>query len=386
MENKRLHFIDGYKGLLCFMIMQGHFWNIYRLTSGVSPLDHGGMDGFVQWGSKWFLIASFWLYAFLIISGYLLSRSKVKSIPDLLIKTVSRFLRLFIPILGACLVIFVLAKTVGFHAQETRQFFKSTWFQKFYQEAFVWYDVITESFRAMFNGACEFNAPFWVIKDMLLSSVLIYGCKLLAHALQKKLRWIPRLLPLLLFLGYFVQDSQVVAACLAGFLIGYYEDDVKLFTEKFWKFCLLFAMLYGGYMWLMSRGVRPAVFDKVTGYTLIHCFLLITLNRFSVLQRIFSAKPFFLAGKISFGVYAFHWPVICSVGSLLLILGIGQSWDPVVTVLTAFFGSVVATVALSVGYLFTVEKFGDFLVKQVRSLGGLLTREKPIAEATKDGR
>ncbi len=38
MKNKRLHFIDGYKGLLCFMIMFCHFWNIYRLTTGESTV------------------------------------------------------------------------------------------------------------------------------------------------------------------------------------------------------------------------------------------------------------------------------------------------------------------------------------------------------------
>ncbi|MBQ7817715.1 MAG: acyltransferase [Oscillospiraceae bacterium] len=372
MEKKRLHFIDGYKGLLCLMIMVGHFWNIYRLTSGASPLDHRVLDAFNEWGSKWVLVATVWLYAFMAISGYLLSFSKIKSTPDLLTKSVSRFLRLFIPILGACLIIFGISKVVGFYAGDTAEFFKNTWFQKYYKKAFVFADVFKQSWRAMFDGACAFNSPFWVIKDMLLASVLIYVCKLVDHTYQKKTHW----LPLLLTLCFLLLDNQVATACFAGFLIGYYDEELRVLTAKFWTFLVVSAVIYFAFTWLSEAKVCPSVIDKVTGYTLIHCFLLITLNRFSILQKIFSAKPFLLVGKISFGIYAFHWPVICSVGSWMLIRGIKQNWHPVLTLGTAFLVSLGATVVLAIGYYFTVEKFGDFTVKQVRKLGGLLEKEK----------
>lgn len=372
MEKKRMHYIDGYKGLLCLMILIGHFWNIYRLTSGASPLDHRVFDDFNEWGSKWALVATFWLYAFMAISGYLLSFSKIKSTPDLVTKSVSRFLRLFIPILGACLIIFGLSKTVGFYAADTKEFFKNTWYQKYYKQPFVFRDVFEQSWRAMFRGSCSFNAPFWVIKDMLLSSVLIYVCKLVDHTYQKKTHW----LPLLLLLCFLLLDNQVATACFAGFLIGYYDEQLRVLTEKYLRFVAVCAVIYFAYTWLTKAKVCPAVIDKVTGYTLIHCFLLITLNRFSVLQKVFSAKIFLWIGKISFGIYAFHWPVICSVGSWVLIRGMKQKWHPGVTVGGSFLSSLAATVVLAIAYHFTVEKFGDFTVKQVRKLGGLLTKEK----------
>lgn len=373
MEKKRMHFIDGYKGILCLMIMIGHFWNIYRLTSGASPLDHRILDGIMEApGKSWVLIATFWLYAFMVISGYLLSLGKVKSTPDLVTKSVSRFLRLFIPILGACLIIFGISQLTGFYAKDTAQFFKNTWFQKYYKKAFVFTDVFKESWRAMFDGACAFNSPFWVIKDMLLSSVLIYVCKLVDHTYQKK----THILPLLLTVCFLILDNQVATACFAGFLIGYYDEELRVLTEKFWRFVAVAAVIYFGFTWLSEAKLYPASIDKVTGYTLIHCALLITLNRFSILQKIFSAKPFLLVGKISFGIYAFHWPVICSAGSWMLIYGIKQKRHPVVGLGTSFLVSLAATVVLAIVYYFTVEKFGDFTVKQVRKLGGLLTKEK----------
>lgn len=369
MEKKRLHFIDGYKGLLCFMILVGHFWNIYRLTSGASPLDHRLLDAFTKFSTDWlFIVATFWLYAFMVISGYLLSFSKTKSASDLLTKTICRFLRLAIPVLGACLLIFGIYKTVGFFNADTAAYFKNTWLQKFYSKAFVLKDVLSESYRAMFDGACAFNPPFWVISDMLLASIMIYICKLVDHLFEKK----THVLPLLFVLCSLFMDNQVLTACFAGFLIGYYQEALGKLTAKFRNFFAVSLVLYGVFLWLKSKKVFPAVFDNVTDYTLIHCFLLITLNRFSVLQRIFSAKIFLLAGKISFGVYAFHWPVVCSAGCLVLLAGLRGSWHPFLTLGASALVSVAITIVLAIAYHFTVEKCGDLVVGWVRKLGSKL--------------
>ena len=366
MQNKRLPFIDGYKGILCFMIMLGHFWNIYRGTSGASPLDHRILDAITNASfSSWVLVATFWLYAFLVISGYLLSFSSVKSVPDLLTKVVSRFLRLFIPIFGACFIIFILYKTIGFYADDTAIYFTSSWFQKYYQESFVFKDIFTESYHAMFTSSCAFNAPFWVIGGMMLASVLMYICKLVDHIFKKK----THVLPLLFTLCSLFVDNQVVTACFVGFLIGYYQDGLNLLTTRFSNFIIVSAAVYGIFLWLKAENIFPSVFDKITNYTLIHSFLLIVLNQFSVPQRIFSIKPFLLAGKINFGVYAFHWPVICSVGSLILLAGIQQNWHPIVIYFSSLFLSVVATIVLSIFYHFTVEKFCEFVIRFVKKIG-----------------
>lgn len=369
MKNKRLHFIDGYKGLLCFMIMFCHFWNTYRLITGESPLSHRILDTFTNLPlGGYFLVASFWLYAFLVISGYLLSFAGIKSTTDLLTKSVCRFLRLFIPIFGACVIIFVIYKAVGFHNVETADYFKNAWLQSFYTKDFVWKDIFKQSYIAMFKGNCDFNPPFWVIRDMLVSSVLIYICKLTDHIFEKK----THLLPILFTLCALLMDRQVMTACLIGFLIGYYAEGLGKLTARFKNFFVVFIAIYGIFLWLKAGKVYPAVFDKTTEYTLIHCFLLIALNRFSLPQRFFSSKPFLLIGKISFGVYAFHWPVTCSVGSLVLMKCIDLQWHPIYTMAASFLVSLLFTVIISVVYYFTVEKFGNLTVRGARKLGSKL--------------
>lgn len=365
MGKERLHYIDGYKGLLCFLILLGHFWNIYRLTSGVSPLDLAALDTVTRIAEHLRVIkATFWLYAFMIISGYLLSFSSIKSAKDLLTKTATRFLRLFIPILGASAIIFLIYKTVGFHANETGAYFKNTWFQKYYVEPFAWTDIFTQSLSAVFKGDSSFNPPFWVIRDMLMASGLIYICKLVESLFGRKMHG----LPLVFTLCALLTDNQVVTACFAGFFIGYYKDGLAVLTKSFLNFLCVFAAICGVFLWLKVKETLPTVIDDITGYILIHCFLVITLNRFAIPQRIFSSKLFLFAGEISFGVYSFHWPVICSVGSLTLMVGLERQWHPALTLWGSFTVSVVCTIILSVIYHYTVEKFSEAVIRGVRKL------------------
>lgn len=377
MEKKRLHYIDGYKGFLCFMIMLGHFWKIYRSTSGASPLSHPALDSILGTTTDTFtLAATFWLYAFLVISGYLLSFGKTKTFPELLTKTVSRFLRLYIPILGACLIIFGIYKTVGFYNNATADYFKNKWFQSFYQKDFIFADVFTESFNAMFSSSCDFNPPFWVIRDMLLSSIMIYVCQLTDHTFQKKTHVLPLLFTLCAVLLY----NKVITACFAGFLIGYYEDGLKRLTAKFWSFLAISLVIYSVFLWMKAEKVFPSTYARTAMFTLLHCFLLMLLNRFSALQRFFSAKVFLLSGKISFGVYSFHWPVICSVGSLLLLLGIQQHWLPLLAFFVPLLVSIPCTIVLSIAYHFTVEKLSDFIVGWVKKAGTYLNKKAMLPQ------
>ena len=372
MEKKRLHYIDGYKGFLCFMIMLGHFWRIYRSTSGASPLAHPALDSILGTTTDTFtLAATFWLYAFLVISGYLLSFGKTKTFPELLTKTVSRFLRLFIPILGACLIIFGIYKAVGFYNNATADYFKNKWFQSFYRKDFVFADVFTESFNAMFAASCDFNPPFWVIRDMLLSSVLIYICQLTDTIFTKKTHVLPLLFTLCAILLY----NPVLTACLVGFLIGYYRESFSRLAENFWSFLAISLVIYSVFLWMKAEKVFPTSFGRTATFTLLHCFLLLLLNRFTALQRFFSTKFFLLSGKISFGVYSFHWPLICSVGSLLLLLGIRQQWPPVLAFFTPLLVSIPCTVVLSIVYHFTVEKLSDFIVGWVKKAGSYLNQK-----------
>ena len=363
-RQNRKDYIDGLKGILCLLIMLGHFWNINRVCTGASPFNLALLSFLNQsFLAKTLFVASFWLYAFLVISGYLLSKSKIRSTGDLGIGIASRFLRLFLPILGACCMIFLIQELVGFHASETSAYFTNTWFQKYYRTLLGWKDIFIQSGKAMYASACAFNTPFWVISDMFATSVLMYICSFTDHIYHKK----THLLPVIFTVVAILLDRHVMIACLVGYLLGYYEDAISKMTENAWNFLAISAAIFSFYLFAQRQNVLPGVFDKIGLYILWHSFFLIMLNRFHILQRVFSVKPCLLLGKISFGIYSFHWPVICSVGSLVLIRGLEGGWGVLRTYAASFVISLMCTVLLSVIYYFTVEKVSGHIVGWLKS-------------------
>lgn len=358
----RMYHIDGIKGLMCFLIMIGHFWNIYRGCSGESPFDNVWLDKLNDLFGKNLLSATFWLYAFLVISGYLVSGTRIRSVQELLVKSVKRFLRFFLPVLGACVFIYALQELVGFYTEDTKAYFTNAWYQKYYATDLSWKAVLTESVRTMTSAACRFNSPFWVIRDIFVSSLLIYVGNFTDHVMQKKVS----VLPVLFLLCAIVMDNHVMIACLAGYLVGYFREPLAKLTEKTSQFLVISVAVYGLFCLVRQENALPDVFDNIASYVLLHCFLLILVNRLEGVQKFFSHKVFLQMSKISFGVYSFHWPVICSVGSLTLIVGLESQWNALLALLAAFAVSVICTVIMSVAYLFTVEKLTTVIVNRVR--------------------
>ena len=341
----RLLHIDGIKGLLCYLIMIGHFWNICRWCSPDDPI----VNRFTIFVNNSILgetlfSATFWMYAFLVISGYLLSGTKVRTAKELIIKVFNRYFRFYILILGACIFIFIISKTIGFHTADTMDFFTNNWFQSYYRGEFGLRSLITEPIRGVFKGGCGYNDPFWVMKDILLSSLIIYFCKYM-DKFTDKLHWG------FLFFAVMI-DRTVIMACLAGYIIGIYKDKVR---------CRVLAVILIVFLILRYYGIMPAVFDEYMLFTVFYCFVVRLVERLDFLKKFFSSKLFQIMGTLSFGVYSFHWPVICSIGSLVLARSLGANIDGNISYAIAYIVSVFATTILAFIYKLGVESVADKL-------------------------
>lgn len=356
----RLNHIDGIKGILCFMVMFGHFWNIYRNCQERSQFSSSLLnlvqDSFLD---SPFLVATFWLYAFLVISGFLLSVSKIRSVEELVKKTIKRFLRFAIPVFGACCIIFLLQETVGFHVTDTMKFFSNKWFQKYYNVKLPWTAVFTETLATMISAKCGFNAPFWVIRDMFLSSVAMYTCSFANHRIGKK----SGVLPILCLIIAMWADRPVIIACFAGYLLGFWKEPIRKLTDGMIGYVMFFAAIFTVTYLLRHYAILPDVFDKIFVYILVWCAVIIYVNRSPKLQAFFSARFFLKMGKIGFGVFAFHWPVTCSIGSLVLTYGLENQWQVAVSFGLALIVSILITVVISAVYNKTVEAGTDKIIR-----------------------
>lgn len=343
---QRLIYIDGLKGMLCFLIMLGHFWNIYAMRKdpgfsiplleavAASPLLCSLLD------------ATFWLYGFLAISGFLLSSSRIGSLFQLLLKSFLRYLRLFLPILGACGFIYLLQQLVGFHAGKTAAYFTCPWFQGSYDVPFSPGEIWSEAVRAMSDGFCRFNDPFWVIRDIFRASLLIYLCRYTRQRLGKG----ASLIPLLLLAAAGHREQFFLCACLCGYLTGNLR-------ELFQRHSRSVRVLLGAAAAALL--LSADAWDRILFNILFWTLALMILQSFSRLQNPFCGPLFRKLGQLSFGIYAFHWPVICSFGALTLLAGFEKGLEGGTVFLLALTVSVAATLVLSVLYCHTVEKLSS---------------------------
>jgi peptidoglycan/LPS O-acetylase OafA/YrhL len=343
MNQKRLYHIDGIKGILCFFIMFGHFWNLTLWNNPESPLVNK-VTTFINNSifCDTLFSATFWMYAFLLISGYLLSGSKVNNLLDLGVKIVKRYLRFFLLIFASCVFIFGIYKTVGFHNAKTSEFFINGWYQSYYTWEFGLKSILTETVNALFYSGCGFNAPFWVMSDILFSSVIIYVCKYV-EKYTKKASWV-----CLVASAFF--NRPVISACLAGYVLGSYKEQAKK-----WPVIAMF---------LVGSICAGLLHREYLFYILLYCFVLALVDRLEFVQKFFGMKFFRFTGQISFGVYAFHWPIICSVGSLALICGRKKGFSGMVAYVLALVVSVIAVTIISTVYYFVIEKQMDKLLKK----------------------
>ena len=100
---KRKEYLDGIKGILCILIMLGHYFGIYKYAVDAGAIE----NSLFLWlkNNSIFRVLfdeSFWLFGFFIISGYLLSYSNINRIVEIGLSVIKRFFRFALPMLGAC--------------------------------------------------------------------------------------------------------------------------------------------------------------------------------------------------------------------------------------------------------------------------------------------
>lgn len=174
-KRNELMYINGMKGIACLFIMISHFLGIYKYAQEFSP-KFPILDIILNSPISFLVNETYWLYLFFVVSGYLVAKSKIVSVKDFMFKLITRFLRFVFPILFSYLFIYL---PVGFHSSETNNFFLCDWFQKSYTSQYQFIEVILSPVRVLIFGKCDLNSPYWCLKYMFFSSVIIYLCKML---------------------------------------------------------------------------------------------------------------------------------------------------------------------------------------------------------------
>ena len=163
--------------------MFGHFSGLYKYAQDYSAIDVAFLHSFPS-ALTIFITESFWLRLFYILSGYLVSKSKIQTIKDLGRKVFLRFLRLALPLLGASFFILLLTSVFGVHNRDIQHIVSNQWMGGFFSKQLTFIDAFKEPFKVLLLGRCTFNSVWWVLKDMFFASLFVYVITYLKNLLS----------------------------------------------------------------------------------------------------------------------------------------------------------------------------------------------------------
>lgn len=304
MEEKK-NYITGLKGLSCILVMVGHFLGLYKYAQHFLP-NISLLDTILNSKFSFVLDEVYWLYLFFYISGYLIAKSQLKTVKDVVFKIINRFFRFAFPILFSYLVIYLIYILIGFHNGNTISLFQCNWFQKFYSYQYSIVNVFSGPFDVLFLGKCFLNEPYWVLREMFVASMIIYILKFCYLSISKRDQTLCFLFFIIIAFA-FLFISPVIFACMLGMLISIYETIDGILSKLYFKFGILFILV-----------LQHILFHNYI-FNAFFILLIIFVPKVRFMDNILSSKPVKFLGDISWGVYSFHWPLMCSLGALLII-------------------------------------------------------------------
>ncbi len=337
-------YISGLKGFSCLMVMVGHYIGLYKYAEEF-PVKSPILDFFEKFlGSKigFVLDESYWVILFFVVSGYLVANSRIPDIKSFIIKSFMRFLRLGIPVLFAFAIIFTIYKAIGFHTADTIGIFENSLIQSSLTNQYDIKDVLFSPIKVLILGEYLLNDPYWCLREMFFTSILIYFLLWLKEKINNENLFL-LIFFIILIIG--LVEFNVMFAGLLGMMVSLLEKEEN---KSFYKNRVLAFFLL-----ILCAVMRTAPRAKLS--CIFFAALIILIPKLPLLNRLFSSKIAEFVSKISFGIYSFHWPVLCSIGMLVLIntyrqIGFGKACIIVGGI------SVAVSFLISIIYYYCIEK------------------------------
>ena len=348
MQSQREGYLDGMKGLACLFILLGHFTGIYKYAENASQIDSWFVRILTEGPVSIFTAESFWLYLFFVISGYLLIISTPRKIRDFLVKCAKRILRLAIPIWGTAIFIFVIQNTIGFYNHSVQAIVQNTWLTHLYGSRLTVLDILKEPFFVLILGTSKFNSPFWCLRDMLISSFLIYWVCWICKSKKTETIAVCVLTVLAAITG-----RSVIMACLCGSCARLLREKAEIQNKK------NIMVLAGLLLPLVAFWSGNPVFTSTA-----FASFLIAVPQVERVKSIFECKLVKRLGAVSFGIYALHWPIINSIGLRIIVMSTNKMRADMMMIASLLCCSLI-TLMLATIFKITVEKLTEGLCKRI---------------------
>ena len=368
-QKKRIEWLDGLKWIACFMVFFSHFYGFFYGKCDVKPEVHSALAAFLDSSYNIFINGNFWMCMFCVISGYFAYKKEIKSLRELFVAIVNRYLRFFLPFFCVNFLALLLARTIGFQNGVYSTILPNAWVGQYYNfTATPWI-----ALRASIKLSSELDCPLWMIYPLFVGTCFIYVCKYL----QTKIKpayvnggMVGVLIVIWALPSLREKYLYSIVTALGCFLAMIWEKKWFTFRSP-WihavALAFVFVMIGGVQAKLLAYfgqwiSIPEGTFNVCNGmYAII---MLITIANASGIQKVLEA-PIIRKGKdLSFALYVLHWLVLSAISLPIY----GKLMDVGLNV-TAVFGInfIVTTVLLllvSVLYYETVERLVAIIMKR----------------------
>jgi len=371
-NNQRINHLDGLRGLLALAVFIHHFLYCFApvfIVGAETPalLVSGKLTIYRLFAfTPLNLIynAGVAVDFFFIISGYVLSYSYFVKQDILIVQqnALKRYIRLAIPVLASCLLLW-LFHVLGliYRTPIPKTDMNANWLPGLIPDYLNFGHVLKYSLLDTFTGNSRYNPVLWTMQIELLGSMMVFFILLATHTIRNSKKvWLFILFLLILS----VAGSSLLKAFLCGTLICFLQTSsarfVKIFSITWVKLLALLIGIYFAsfpmtgvhgaldgsiYRWIhFADNEKLFQFYYTTGCCLI---LLVVLNSRKV-TRILSLKPAQFLGKVSFGLYLIHLPLIFVLSSRIYEALSKHMYD---------YAGIPLTFLLSLLYLFVISWF-----------------------------
>ena len=314
MQNHKIDYLEGLRGIACMVVIFDHCVNGYYPSLRFT--DEPGLSGLFRNIIAWSPLNIVYsglisVSIFFILSGYVLSYKyhKTKQIDFVVNAALKRYVRLQIPVFFS--ILFFVA------VMQMQDFIFNT------KHDYSIIEILKIStYNIFISGTNLLNGPLWTMKIELIGSFIVFSILFLTHKINK--RWIIYLIAMLITFGDSFSLFILGLILCDAYTSGYCKRIFTIKNSYINSVLLIISLVLISYPTIRQGVVIGGLYSCITFnngiqsyYHVIGVYLLfISILNSHNIQALFHTKVFLFLGKISFSAYIIHYPIILFIGSL----------------------------------------------------------------------
>lgn len=318
MRTDYLTHVSGLKGLGALIVFIHHFFYCFYplfVPKGMhsAPIEHVPVANLLVNGN-------FAVCLFLLLSGFLMARNadRFKDLDAYGDAVVRRYLRLMIPLAVAATLSYLLCVTGAYGIHAVSEVLGNELTSNYFSEVHFYHLFVSYVWAPL--GYHVLVGPFWMMEYILLGALLVMAVTLVIRRQRPVFQWFT-----ILFVILVAVYLEVYYACVLTGMLLFKLGERPLSLPSFVRIPMVLILLAVAF-WLAVDQENVMDYDKYKNVTAAFLFVSAILMSDS-LVRFFGSRPMDALGKLSLGVFIFHWPVICSLSCwLYLVFPIQNQW------------------------------------------------------------